>query len=73
MNTVVAFDHRNFLFSQIILSRIHYGLNNIMKFFFETKLDLSAQLSAEMATELYFVNSLTVSCTDFGNSNSIHL
>ena len=43
-----------------ILSGIQNGLNNVT-------------LYAEVATELYLVNNLAVSCADFSNSNSIHL
>ena len=49
-----------FFFSEIVLSRIQNGLNNVT-------------LYAEVATEPYLVNNLAVSCTDFSNSNSIHL
>ena len=43
-----------------ILSGIQNGLNYVT-------------LYAEAATEPYLVNTLAVSCTDFSNSNSIHL
>ena len=60
LDLVIEIDGEPNFFSKIILSRIQNGLNNVT-------------LYAEVATKPYLASSLAVSCTDFSNSNSIHL